>query len=245
MKFEGVELVETFEEWEKLFSQLPYTISTSKTPPQENELYLKQVHSATIVPPEQTKTEADGFFTTFKTEDKLNKTLVIQTADCLPVTLVNATASKVAVSHLHAGWRGYAKGIVENSFSLFKENKFPLNNTSVYISPAIFGESYECGEDVEEALKTHWKNLFHKFPDFSLKEKVTQQIEGNKNKEKIFPDLQLLCALEALAYGIPPQNIKIFRKNTYTSPDLASYRRACHQNLNEKQRMFTRIVWKN
>ena len=40
---------------------------------------------------------------------------MMMTADCLPVVLGNADGTEVA--NLHAGWRGLAYGIVENTIT--------------------------------------------------------------------------------------------------------------------------------
>ena len=57
--------------------------------------------------------EGDGLVT-----QRLGHALMMMTADCLPVVLGNAESTEVA--NLHAGWRGLANGIIENTVAEMK-----------------------------------------------------------------------------------------------------------------------------
>lgn len=68
----------------------------------------------------------------------------------------------------HAGWRGLSSGILQNTLARFQaqSEKFSISRNElmsslkIHIAPAIFGVSYECGEDVKEALLQHGKSIF-------------------------------------------------------------------------------------
>jgi YfiH family protein len=67
----------------------------------------------------------------------------IQTADCLPILFAGAGF----VAAVHAGWRGLAAGIVENTV----EALGPLRR--VWIGPAIGPCCYEVGPEVAQAFR--------------------------------------------------------------------------------------------
>jgi copper oxidase (laccase) domain-containing protein len=60
--------------------------------------------------------EGDGLVTQRK-----GHALMMMTADCLPVVLGNAEGTEVA--NLHAGWRGLANGIIENTVAEMKSHR--------------------------------------------------------------------------------------------------------------------------
>ena len=83
--------------------------------------------------------DCDGIFTS-------NKDLVLEvsTADCLPIFF----ADKNFFGVVHAGWKGLAEGIIENSIGLLTKNGFLLDNTHILIGPSIRKEHFEVKEDV-------------------------------------------------------------------------------------------------
>jgi len=80
---------------------------------------------------------------------------VAQTADCLPVLLCDTEGTVVAVAH--AGWRGLAGGILENTIQ--KMRQASARNIIAWLGPAIGPSHFEVGEEV--------KNIYEK-KDFSL-----------------------------------------------------------------------------
>lgn len=68
---------------------------------------------------------------------------VVMTADCLPLLLTNRQGSWVAACH--AGWRGLANGVIENTLKCYTGDKADL---IAWIGPAISTEYFEVGEDV-------------------------------------------------------------------------------------------------
>ena len=75
----------------------------------------------------------------------------------------------------------------------------------------------------------------------------TLNIKTNSNNvhkdDKIYPDLQLICALECLTLGIKEKNISIHRENTFGHPILFSYREATQHHKDDKQRFCTNFIY--
>jgi purine-nucleoside/S-methyl-5'-thioadenosine phosphorylase / adenosine deaminase len=74
--------------------------------------------------------------------------LAIQTADCVPLVLASADEPLVAI--VHAGWKGFAAGILDVAAALFAEPK----GVRAAIGPTIGPDHYEVGEDVALAVST-------------------------------------------------------------------------------------------
>jgi copper oxidase (laccase) domain-containing protein len=199
---------------------------------------VKQVHGAKIVSwPCDSSTEADGICSDFSNTAEPNA-LGVYTADCLPVCIAwshhrtdstansssniignssgNRAASEAFGAVIHAGWRGFADGILQEGLKLC-----PQLPDSIVLGPSIFGESYECGLEVQQALEAFGA------PGILAK------------NGKCFPDLQQLAATWFVEKGVPPKNITVVRVNTYTNPSLPSYRRACLLNEPRSRRMMT------
>jgi polyphenol oxidase len=76
---------------------------------------------------------------------------VIQTADCLPVLFYgkNGSGGNV-VGAAHAGWRGLAGGVLENTVLRMKE--LGASDISAWLGPAIGPDAFEVGRDVLDAF---------------------------------------------------------------------------------------------
>lgn len=81
--------------------------------------------------------EGDGLVTQRK-----GHALMMMTADCLPVVLGNADGTEVA--NLHAGWRGLAHGIIENTVTEMKSQP-----TWAWLGAAISQPCFEVGAEVK------------------------------------------------------------------------------------------------
>lgn len=100
--------------------------------------WLSQVHGKHVVDLDSPDSfEGDGAFT-----KKPNVVCAIMTADCLPVLL----AGKDCVGAAHAGWRGLAAGILEETVNAMGEAGF------AYLGPAIGRDAFEVGEEVLDAF---------------------------------------------------------------------------------------------
>lgn len=135
----------------------------------------------------------DGIFTSNK-----NLTLEVSTADCLPIFF----ADKNFFGVIHAGWKGLAEGIIENSIRLLIKNGFALDNTHILIGPSISKDYFEVKEDVA--------CLFDK--KFLI----------SKN-EKTFLSLQDIAINQLNSFNI--YDIIDVEECTYSTPHYYSYRR--------------------
>ena len=110
-------------------------------------LWLEQIHSNQVIcadaPPEIL--QADASFA--KTA---NKVCVVTTADCLPLLLCNKAGTIVAA--VHAGWRGLATGIIEQTAKILLRHDPEL---MAWMGPAIGPEHYEVGDEVRQAFISH------------------------------------------------------------------------------------------
>lgn len=114
----------------------------------ENEpIWLEQTHSTIVLPAVSSSRnkQADASFT--------NQTLqicVVTTADCLPILLCHRNGTHVAA--IHAGWRGLASGIIENTLKAMNLN---AEDILVWLGPAIGPVVYEVGEEVRQRFMDH------------------------------------------------------------------------------------------
>lgn len=84
--------------------------------------------------------EGDGLVT-----QQRSHALMMMTADCLPIVLVNADGTEIA--NLHAGWRGLANGIIE---STLKTMRSPA--VFAWLGACISQSCFEVGVEVKDAF---------------------------------------------------------------------------------------------
>ncbi|MBS0575377.1 MAG: peptidoglycan editing factor PgeF [Proteobacteria bacterium] len=73
--------------------------------------------------------------------------LTILTADCLPVLFCDDDGREVAAAH--AGWRGLAVGVLENTVAAMQSEPSRLR---AWLGPAAGPQAYEVGEEVRAAF---------------------------------------------------------------------------------------------
>jgi YfiH family protein len=109
-------------------------------------LFLRQVHGSRIVEaPWEAPPEADGAVAT-----RPGLLLGIETADCLPVLLVDPGRRRVAA--VHAGWRGTAQRIVGEAVRALHEAGSRPSDLVAALGPAIGVCCYEVGGEVVRAI---------------------------------------------------------------------------------------------
>ncbi|WP_133130110.1 peptidoglycan editing factor PgeF [Legionella yabuuchiae] len=107
--------------------------------------------------------------------------LAVMTADCLPILLCDRKGTEIAA--IHAGWKGLADGIIENT--LKKMNNQPAALIA-WIGPSICKSCYEVGEDVMAAFAKSYPNMrtgFHQqearwYADLPLLAKLIMSEQG-------------------------------------------------------------------
>lgn len=92
---------------------------------------------------------ADAVFTT-----QPNNICLVRTADCLPILLCDTNgAHSTAVAAVHAGWKGFIAGVIENAIDKFN-HQLKLSNTQssviAWLGPAISQKHFELGPEVYE-----------------------------------------------------------------------------------------------
>jgi|TARA_B110000914_G_scaffold225113_1_gene244888 YfiH family protein len=115
--------------------------------------WLNQKHSAKVItePTNDVNLFADASITR-----SAKKICVVLTADCLPVLIT--TKSGDTISAIHAGWRGLAAGIIENTINAMQSDP---NELLVWLGPAISQRAFEVGDDVRNIfLKLNDNNKF-------------------------------------------------------------------------------------
>ena len=112
----------------------------------EEPRWLKQVHGARVLMAEtvEGRPEADGVFA------RNERTVcVIQIADCLPILFADRHGTVVAAAH--AGWRGLAAGVIDNTVAAMKEAGVKPGDILAYVGPGIGPAAFEVGDDVRAA----------------------------------------------------------------------------------------------
>jgi hypothetical protein len=106
--------------------------------------WLLQVHGARVVDADrlQLPVEADA-----AVARNPGSVCTVMVADCLPVLLTDRAGSVVAAAH--AGWRGLAAGVLENTVRAMGTAPDKL---LAYLGPAIGSSAFEVGADVRDAF---------------------------------------------------------------------------------------------
>ena len=103
---------------------------------------VEQIHEARIIPMNG-RPHADASITTQR-----GVVCVIQTADCLPVLLCDEAGKVVGAAH--AGWRGLAGGVLENTVGRMRDAG--AASVIAWLGPAIGPKNFEVGQDVVDAF---------------------------------------------------------------------------------------------
>jgi len=108
--------------------------------------FLRQVHGCAVVTPPWTEPpDADASFT-----NEAGALLAIETADCLPVLIVDPRKRRVAAAH--AGWRGTVARVAQEAVRALERGGSDPQDLLAAVGPAIGPCCYEVGPEVEEAF---------------------------------------------------------------------------------------------
>ena len=160
--------------------------------------------------------------------------LAIQTADCLPVIVVDTKHRAVGV--FHAGWRGTVKRIVEKGVGEMRRwyGSRP-RDLAAAIGPGVHNCCYIVGEEVRENFESQFSyspSLFHEVKESDpVREKypllfLTARAPGHSTLPvNIFLDLVEANGRQLLDAGVPAKNIASSALCTSCRTDLLfSYR---------------------
>ncbi len=114
--------------------------------------WLRQVHGVDILrfddaPKRSGDYHQDEPVADASVTSQKNIVLSILTADCLPALFCNSDGSEVAAAH--AGWRGLANGVLENTVRAMHSKP---EDIMVWLGPAAGPAAYEIGAEVRDAF---------------------------------------------------------------------------------------------
>ena len=193
---------------------------------------VRQIHSDIIRHIEAVPDEAppgDGMITATS-----GLVLAIQTADCLPVIVVDTKRRAVGV--FHAGWRGTVKRIVEKGVGeMIRCFRSRPRDLKAAIGPGIQGCCYVVGEEVRTKFQSQFgyaDRLFREVKESDpVREKypllfLTARAPGHGElPPKIFLDLVDANRQQLIAAGVPEKNVETSPLCTNCHPELLfSYR---------------------
>lgn len=176
-------------------------------------LSVKQVHGTDALIVDRPVTEMDRFEGGWDAliTDQPGVTVIVRTADCVPVLVYDRC--RKAVAAIHAGWRGAVAGILPKTIELMV-TRFAIQpgDLRVSIGPSAGPCCYEVDQAVLEPLRrSHrdWPSLLR---------------DDRGSKARL--DLKVLVRRQAAEIGIPEDHITTVNVCTICHPDLFySYRR--------------------
>lgn len=177
--------------------------------------WLKQYHGTEVVAYQQARLgqPADAIIAS-----QPHSVCAVLTADCLPILLAADDGSEIAA--VHAGWRGLAQGIVEQTVAKFR---CPAQQLTAYIGPAISVDYFEVGSDVRAA--------------FNRDQLLDEQTFRPHIAGKWYADLPELARRIMLARGI--REVTLSGLCTFSDKRFSSYRKQPNCG-----RIAT-LIWKN
>jgi YfiH family protein len=183
-------------------------------------LLTNQKHTNTVIVIEK-PFYGDGPIADAMVTRQKNILLCIQTADCVPVLFADPVNQIIGAAH--AGWRGLAAGILQNTLQAMIDLGAKREHIKAAIGPCAWAESYEVGADVMEAFP-QFSNLFKQW-------QAPTKANGTKALKTFSFDLPM-AALRTLQL----ENISELSAspiNTYTNEgSYFSFRRSTHQGKN-------------
>ena len=108
--------------------------------------WLRQIHSTRVVHGDEVDadiTEADAIWT-----DRPDTVCAVLVADCMPILLADRGGRCVAA--VHAGWRGLAAGILQQTIAALP---VPASALAACIGPCISAAAYEVGPEVPREMR--------------------------------------------------------------------------------------------
>jgi YfiH family protein len=158
--------------------------------------------------------------------------LAVQTADCVPILLVDPR--KRAVAAVHAGWRGTLQRIVTKAIGRM-QMEFAANPADLFavLGPAIGGCCYEVGTEVSSAFLAQFPNAAEWLDEPRAGDEpnplqwLSRMPPGHQPPPKsVHLDLRMANRAQLLAAGLQAKNIFVSDLCTACRKDLLfSYRK--------------------
>jgi len=193
----------------------PVRKPSPRSPRSSPLITLRQIHSDIIHfidSPSASHLSGDGLITAIP-----GLLLGVQTADCLPIMLVDPKQHAIGV--FHAGWRGTVQRIVEKGVGeMHRRFGSRARELKAAIGPGIHHCCYEVGAEVREKFESQFSyaaKLFHEVEDRDpVREKypmlfLSARPPGHSAlPKKIFLDLVEANRQQLLAAGVPARVIE-------------------------------------
>lgn len=112
--------------------------------------YLNQVHGAVVVPIDALRQADEPLDADAVMGYQPGDVCAVRTADCLPVLFCSLDGSRVAAAH--AGWRGLAAGVLENTI---KAMGVAPGTLMAWLGPCISQPNFEVGDEVRAVFLAH------------------------------------------------------------------------------------------
>ncbi|SIQ57592.1 peptidoglycan editing factor PgeF [Aquipseudomonas alcaligenes] len=175
--------------------------------------WLKQVHSPDVVEADsRCVPTADASWSATP-----GTACAVLTADCLPALFCDRAGTRVAAAH--AGWRGLAGGVLENTVAALGIEPAEL---LVWLGPAIGPQSFEVGAEVREVF-------------VAAHAEAQRAFVPSLNAGKFMADLYALARIRLAADGVTA--VYGGGLDTFSDPRFFSYRRAARTGR------FASLVW--
>lgn len=162
--------------------------------------YLNQIHSANVV--RATDSIATPLNADASWDDTGTVACAVMTADCLPVLFCDRAGTVVAAAH--AGWRGLANGILQNTIAAMGVEPLEI---MAYFAPAIGADAFEVGQDVWDAFCTD-------LPDAQA---AFQAIGNNKYLADIYSLAKLVLRREGVTHIFGGEHCTVLERDTFFS----------------------------
>ncbi len=171
-------------------------------------IWLNQIHGTQVIDADLHQSGVPKADASVATQP--GRVLVIMTADCLPVLLTSRDGKVVGAAH--AGWRGLAAGVIEQTVALMRAKQGDQNHNEIiaYLGPAIGPHAFEVGSEVRDIF-------------IEQNPASAACFEQLQEKGKYLADIYGLACLRLNALGI--DFIEGGGECTVQNPDYFSYRR--------------------
>ena len=179
----------------------------------EKVISLPQIHSASVIEVDKSMagegyfkaphTSCDGYVTSER-----GIVLGVKTADCVPIILEaeNENGGIIAVSAIHAGWRGTVAGIAAEGVKKLVGKGADPKKIRAAIGPAIGSCCFEVGQEVVDEMNARNQTSPVEMSTFSK--------EG-----RLYADLKSINREFLVSCGVNPKNIDICEDCTFCLED--------------------------
>ena len=112
-------------------------------------VFLQQVHGTGLVSLDEAM--PDGTVADACTATTSARACTVMVADCLPVLFTDERGHRVAAAH--AGWRGLAGGVLEQTVRAFAQDDGGASRLMAWLGPCIGPKAFEVGAEVKAAFE--------------------------------------------------------------------------------------------